>query len=302
MNIQTLSIVVPTKGCVNHCPFCVSRMHDKEYGQSFDKFQMSKRLKWAIMNGINTVILTGTGEALQNTKFLNDLADLFEEMGHPFPNIELQTTGVMLYRDASVTLLRRLGVNTISLSIANIFSDKLNTDTIQVSKSLEFELQHLILFLKGYHFNVRLSLNMLKDYDDYGTHQIFDRCKELKADQITFRKMWYDKDESPLTPESQWIKDNACEFLTLSNVKKYVVGTTRHVNMGRSPLNFVEHGAGKFLYTLPFGGKVYSVDGMSVVIDDDCMSKENNTSLKYAILRENGKLYAQWDDEGSLIF
>jgi len=61
-------------------------------------------------------------------------------------------------------------------------------------------------------------------------------------------------------------------------------------------------GHGKFLYRLPFGGKVYSINGMSTVIDDDCMSKENNESLKYVILRENGKLYNRWDDLGSLIF
>ena len=26
MQIQSLSVVVPNKGCVNKCPFCVSRM------------------------------------------------------------------------------------------------------------------------------------------------------------------------------------------------------------------------------------------------------------------------------------
>lgn len=46
MNIQTISIVVPTKGCVNQCPFCVSRMHENNYENSFDEFQMTKRIKW----------------------------------------------------------------------------------------------------------------------------------------------------------------------------------------------------------------------------------------------------------------
>lgn len=298
MNIQTLSIVVPTKGCVNHCPFCVSRMHEKDYGYSFDKFQMTKRLKWAIMNGINTVILTGTGEALQNYKFLSNLAELFKEMSHPFPNVELQTTGVLLQKECdprflvsktnpiypSIDLLQDLGVNTISLSVANIFSDKLNNEIIHINEKLELNLRDLIKFLRKFNFNIRLSLNMLKDYDDYGTVQIFSKCKELGTDQITFRKMWYDPNESPLTPESEWVRDNACNPDVITHISFYV------------------RTYGKFLYTLPFGGQVYSVNGMSVVVDDDCMSKENNNSLKYAILRENGKLYAQWDDEGSLIF
>jgi len=41
---------------------------------------------------------------------------------------------------------------------------------------------------------------------------------------------------------------------------------------------------------------------MTVVVDNDCMNKDNIENLKYVILRENGKLYCQWDDEGSLIF
>jgi hypothetical protein len=32
------------------------------------------------------------------------------------------------------------------------------------------------------------------------------------------------------------------------------------------------------------------------------VSKNADEILKYLILRENGKLYTQWDDEGSLIF
>jgi hypothetical protein len=32
------------------------------------------------------------------------------------------------------------------------------------------------------------------------------------------------------------------------------------------------------------------------------MATETSDTLKYIILRENGKLYARWDDEGSLIF
>ena len=30
MQIQSLSVVVPNKGCMNKCPFCVSRMVDSD--------------------------------------------------------------------------------------------------------------------------------------------------------------------------------------------------------------------------------------------------------------------------------
>jgi len=307
MNIQTISIVVPTKGCVNKCPFCVSRMHDSPYENDWDEFQIKKRIKYAVMNGVNTCIITGTGEALQNTNFLHKLRKLFEEMNHPFPNIEIQTTGVLLsekkilwigekshqkvpveYFYPYIDLLKALGVNTISLSVADIFEDINNLKIIGVAKNLEFYLNELIPLLKERGFNIRLSLNMLKKYDIFTFDEIIGRCKFLGANQVTFRKMYIDKNIK--SPESEWVIKNACHEKTLLRIKHDIEG------------NKVIESRGKFLYKLPFGGKVYSINGMSIVIDDDCMSKENNETLKYIILRENGKLYCQWDNEGSLIF
>lgn len=308
MNIQTISIVVPTKGCVNQCPFCVSRMHENNYENSFDEFQMTKRIKWAVMNGVNTCIFTGTGEALQNYHFLGRVADIFRKMDHPFPNVEFQTTGVMLMdydeniagKDGKIlknyynfAIFKELGVNTISLSVSDIFDDSKNLDLIGVPKKLEFYNTELIPFLKERGFNVRLSLNMLKKYDTYTPEEIIGRAKFMGADQITFRKMYSDDDNSK---QSKWVEANKCSDKKLEDIKTYIQGKVFEREGGRIP------GFGIFLYKLPFGASVYSIDGMSTVIDDDCMSKENNESLKYCILRENGKLYAQWDNEGSLIF
>ena len=312
MNIQTISIVVPTTGCINKCPFCVSRMHCNKYDSIFDEFQMTKRIKWAVMNNINTCIITGTGEALQNIKFLVKLAELFEKLDHPFPNVELQTTGVLLtgektvlenpekpYFITTIDLLKKLGVNTISFSVSDIFHDISNMEIIGVSEKLRFELKTRIFFLKISGFNIRLSINMIKVYDHLLTSAIFDRCKELGADQVTFRKMYAGNDDSDQT---KWVKANACNPETLTNINEYIIG--REINGITSGIQYAHRtsGHGKFLYELPFGGEVYSVDGMSVVVDNDCMSKNNNKALKYVILREDGKLYSQWDDNGSLIF
>ena len=126
MNIQSISIVVPTPKCVNNCKFCVSKMHSNDYDKKFDKFELKKRIKYAVMSGVTTCILTGTGEALQNKEFLRNLADIFKEMDFPFPNVELQTTGVLLMSGESyidgrlgkgviiyknMELLKQLGVN-----------------------------------------------------------------------------------------------------------------------------------------------------------------------------------------------
>ncbi len=286
MKIQTISIVVPTKGCINNCPFCVSRMHENNYNVKINCFEIKKRLKWAIINGVNTCIFTGTGEAFQNKKFLEIMLNIFKEMNHPFPNVEFQTTGVMLLNnDKNVYFLKNLGVNTISLSVSDIFLDERNMNIIGVPEKLRFKLKDLIDYLKTYDFNIRLSLNMLNSYDKYGiiyyVSTILDKCKDLGADQVTFRKMYYYNNN---VEQSRWVKENQCSNETLLVIKEYI------------------EKFGEFLYKLPFGASVYSISNMSVVIDDDCMSKNNNETLKYVILRENGKLYVRWDDEGSLIF
>jgi hypothetical protein len=308
MKIQSISIVIPTKGCVNKCKFCVSCMHDNPYVNSFDEIAYRKRIKYAKINNVNTLILTGTGEALQNTDFLCKLKDVLDKEHHPFPNVEIQTTGVMLEEAGhtsygssigtsyehfpNIELLKQLGVNTISLSVSDIFSDENNIEIIGMPRKLQFNLQDQCNFIKDQGFNLRLSLNMTSAYNKKRPTEILGRCKELGADQITFRQLYHGNDNSDQT---KWVKKNAMKYVKLENLREYIGGGyTLHG----------EHvpGAGKMLYRLPFGPMAFSIMGMSTVIDNNCMSKNDTTNLKYVILRENGKLYCQWDDEGSLIF
>lgn len=296
MNIQTISVVIPTKGCVNNCKFCVSKMHENNYLSINDISSFVKRIKYAYDNGVNTCILTGTGEPLQNIKYLTLLDNIFKSMKNPFPNIELQTSGVLLNK-RNIEILKSIGVNTISLSVSNIFDDDKNMEVVGVPDKLKFKLKDLILKLKGHNFNVRLSVNMTKDFDNIPPSEIIKKCKDLGADQITFRELYHNNDDN--YEQTKWVKENACKPKTMKRIKKYIGGV--YVNFFNFRKN-IKKGKGNYLYTLPFGGRVYSIEGMSTVVDDDCMSKHNKDILKYVILRENGKLYCRWDDEGSLIF
>jgi len=311
MNIQSISVVVPTKACVNNCKFCVSKMHNNPYENKFDEIQYRKRIKRAAIERVSTMIITGTGEALQNPSFLRNLKDVLVKEGHPFPNVELQTSGVMLmnYSTGSihpyigvktfnnVKLLKELGVNTISLSVSDIFSSVKNSHIIGIPDKLYFDLDKLCKFIKDQGFNLRLSLNMTNIYDDKYPEDILQRCKELGADQITFRKLYGGGID---TPESIWVDENACKDVIIRRIEEYIAGAPWHNNRGEE---WTDRGDGKRGFKLPFGAWVYSIDGMSVAIDNDCMAKEEpSEDLKYVILRENGKLYWSWDDEGSLIF
>jgi len=295
MKIGSISIVVPTRGCINNCKFCVSRMHETNYKNKFDEFQIEKRIKWAVNNNVNNCIITGTGEALQNISFLYKLTKIFKKLNYPFPNVELQTSGILLSNgnydkevsnlilvSNNIEILNSLGVNTISLSVSDIFNDDNNMHVIGVPIGLRFKLKYLCSFIKEQNFNLRLSLNLNKTFDNISCNKLFLKLKELNADQITFRKLWYAKNEK--LDQSKWVKENSCNDKKLNEIYEFIISN------------------GTELYKLPFGAMAYSLMGMSVVIDNNCMSKNENEKLKYVILRENGKLYCQWDDEGSLIF
>ncbi len=262
-------------------------MHANDYEYLFDKEQIKKRIKYAVNNNVNTCVITGSGEPLQNRDFLHNLTYVFDELGHPFPNVELQTTGVSLMNKTkntfqNIELLKQLGVNTISLSVSDIFSDENNMSIIGTPEYSKFKLMELCEFVKSQKFNLRISLNTINVYDNIAPANLFIELKKFNPDQVTFRKLWHSGDLRQ--EQTAWVKDNACKEETINNIHEYV---------GSS---------GKALYRLPFGAMVYSVFGMSVVIDDNCMNKDEIEMMKYVILREDGRLYCQWDDAGSLIF
>ena len=289
-----MSIVVPTKNrCVNDCAFCVSKTHTNDYEDRFKdkeseeyilyKSDIRRRFDYAQLHNVDTIILTGTGEALQNIPFLLMIDDILKEMNNPFPRIELQTSGVML-TDDNLHILRQIGVSTISLSISDIFSDESNLSIMGVHPKLQFKLDEICKKIKDKGFNLRLSLNMTSVYNHIKTpRHFFVRFNELGANQVTFREMYYSNNN---TKEDLWIKEHLVNPILMSDIKSYIKIK------------------GKSQYVLPFGAIVYSIHKMSTVVDDDCMDDKGEVDniLKYLILRENGKLYTSWNDEGSLIF
>ena len=129
MKIQSLSVVVPNKGCINNCAFCVSKMHGDTCKNQMDDnlpfFDLYlrdyiKRLEFARHNGCNTVMLTGNSEPQQNRKFLTYFGMLMQMMRDPFQWIEMQTTGTLIDQNYLRFLRNHVGVNLISLSVSSL--------------------------------------------------------------------------------------------------------------------------------------------------------------------------------------
>lgn len=317
MKVQSLSVVVPTKNhCVNKCAFCVSRTHTnpyedrinlmvksiednkstiKEFNSKFydtNSFNIKdfiknhieakdyfNRLQFARDNGCNVIVLTGTGEPVQNMKFIEFFSEVNNTLKTPFKSIEVQTTGVLLDEEKLIKL-RNLGITTISFSISNIFDNEKNLEIIGCVEKLKFNVFEIIKLVKKHGFNLRLSLNLVNDYDKYTPEQVINRCEELGADQVTFRKLYKSELNNDI---DKWIENNASENF-YEDVSEYV------------------HKNGKLLGVLPFGASMFNVQEMSCCIDDDCMSEEPKDTYKYLILRENCKLYFKWETKSSLVF
>lgn len=296
MKIQSLSISVPvpTKkgGCINNCPFCCSNSHREiryennclQNGNIISIRDYTDRLIVSKEKGVDTLILTGEIEPLQNKDFVFEFLKLNRNLNSPFRNIELQTTGVFLNYDMLYDL-RVEGVTTISLSISNLFDDVSNMSVIGTPNKLKFNLDVLCSKIKNLGFNLRLSINMLKYLDSYKPEEVINRCKELGANQITFRKMWRTFDGSK---EDNWVSTNCCSDDVVESYNNWILKN------------------GRKLHRLTNGAFVYTILGMSTIVDMDCMDDKNEKYdeqvIRYLILRENGRLYTHWDDEGSLWF
>ena len=291
MNVQSLSICVPAS-CPNNCKFCVAHMHKEDYVNQIEKNKrfrdlykedFKKRLLFARDNGCNTVILTGNGEPLMNQKFLEDFGEWNKNLPHPFYWVEIQTSGVLLNDEYLRFLRNSVGVTTISLSLSSIFNDEKNFEYNETPEKLRFDLAKLCSEIKRYDFNLRLSLNMTDEYDEKSAEEIFDRLKELNADQVTFRVL-YKSSENPNSPQNKWIEEHGCLNSVISKINKYIKNN------------------GQKLELLPFGAMRYAVRDISTVVDDDCMNTEIKDTLKYLVLRPDCKLYTKWDSKGSILF
>lgn len=293
MKIQSLSVVVPNTRCVNNCAFCVSKMHCGAYRNQMDDnlpfFDLYlkdylKRLEFARDNGCNTIMLTGNSEPQQNRKFLTYFGMMMQMMQRPFRWIEMQTTGTLIDQNYLRFLRNHVGVNLISLSVSSL-DDQMNNAIIQTPANGGIELDWLCSEIKRYDFGLRLSLNLTDEFRKFGIqpHGLFKECRRLGADQVTLRILYSSGTD---TIQDHWIEQNGLKKLHVGKITGYVEEN------------------GRVLGILPHGAVKYSLDGLCVVIDADCMDKAERTDedYKYLILQPDCKLYSQWDDPASLIF
>jgi hypothetical protein len=248
----------------------------------YDLYQKDyiQRLEFARDNGCNTMMLTGNCEPQQNRGFLERFGTINNMLERPFRWIEMQTTGVLLDESYLRFLRNHVRVSTISLSCSSFDSDR-NAEYNGTRPELRVDIPGLCAAIKKYDFNLRLSVNLTDEFERMGVSRTFDAATALMADQMTFRQLYVSGKD---TAQDAWIGAHGASAEYRYEIKKSI------------------EEKGRPLERLEFGAVKYSVNGMSVVYDSDCMSVAVKEELKYLILRENCKLYSHWDDKASLVF
>jgi len=309
MKPQSLSILVPG-GCPNDCSCCVSKLHDSPYENQLEKnFQFEDlyrddyrdAMRYARDNDCNDLIFTGeNGECLVNKHFMRTVVEVNKSLPSPFVKCELQTSGCFLTEkgenggESNLRWLRDfVRIKIISLSLFDIFDSKNNSlYSKPKSKKAFVDIEETCKVIKKYNFTLRLSINMTNLYEKNGItpEDIFKKAKELGANQITFRVLYFVN--NPKTEKEKeindWILENKCSDEYMKSIRRFILKN------------------GRSLERLSFGAVRFSVDGISCVVDDNCMGKTKiedvKEDVKYLILRPNCKLYTQWDDAGSILF
>lgn len=285
MSIQSLSILVPCGDhCWNNCSFCVSRAHSEDYGQSIitaNNIPQSylDRVQFARDAGCDSLILTGTTEPQQNLPFIYRFLNLNRTLRTPFYNITIQTTGSGITQ-TELERMSMAGINTLALSVSS-FDDITNWNIIHTPGNKRIlSLVSLISYAKYYNMNVRLCVNLTDAFINYRPANFFEYATLNHVDQLTFRKIY----STNSGPQADWIAAHEFPEEKFKEINNYVCTTGKPINR------------------LPFGAIKYDVNGISTVVDDDCMSQHNIEEIRYYILRDNGHLYSRWDSTASLIF
>jgi hypothetical protein len=253
------------------------------YGTDQNRFRIdfAKRLAYARENGISTAILTGRNEPQQNREFLQMFAELNKDLKDPFRKIEMQTTGVTLDEDYLLWLRDTVGVTTISVSVSALDSAQ-NNAWNGTLKQNQVDLPYLTKMIVDLGFTLRMSLNLSNFYDEWTPKEIFQKVRDMGASQLTLRVFYQ---SSTPSPQNRWIAKHRIADAKVAEINSYIETN------------------GSVLGVLEYGATNYSVDGLSVVLDDDCMNKKVKAHVqKYWILRDDGKLYSQWDNPASRVF
>jgi hypothetical protein len=294
--LGSIQVVVPPMTscakCINKCGFCNAMMSgfDIPAMQSFtvgDEAFYKLQLEYARERGIDTLVITGVTEPQQNWPFLVFLGKIIKSFNHPdsrflpFRKVEFQTTGTILEERHLLRLKDEIGVTRINLSTSALDND-VNQAYNGTRDKAKVDILAMANLIRKLGLGLRMSLNWTDFYNDKTPEWILDYvANTLHADQLTVRRLFRSDGQ---TPQDEWIRKHAGSEDGLARFFAFIQthGTRQEV--------------------LPFGAYRYSIRGLNVAVDRDCMNLagDNRNHPRYLILYPPPLgLHTRWRDPTS---
>ena len=286
MHFQTFSIVVGSRACNAHCPFCISKQTGF-FGTpsvvNWRNFHVACRL--AHQANTTTVLLTGKGEPTLYPDHISDTLNGLKD--YKFPLIEMQTNGIRVAEnsddmDAYLNLWYNRGLTTIALSVVH-WDSEFNRRIYDPKSHTYYDLGALISKLHRVGFSVRLCVMLLKGYIDSPSQvgKMVDFASVNDVEQLTFRNITPSEvTEDPAV--TAWTREHALtedEFLTSVWAIRF---------------------QGTLLQHLMHGMDIYDFNGQNVCLGNcltlDASHKEEFRSL---IFFPEGSIYWDWQYKGA---
>jgi len=284
MHFQTFSVVVGTKACNAHCPFCISKQTGLPTPTKVNWRNFRVACKLAKQTSTTTVLMTGKGEPTLYPELIT--RHLREMDPFQFPLIELQTNGIRMASGELDEFLQSWydqGLTTIALSVVH-FDDRKNAEIYQPGKTNYTNLEVLIHKLHQIGFSVRLCVMLLKGYIDTanGVESMIWYCKHLGVEQLTFRNI----KAAEVTNDGKvtdWTAQHALNHAEVSAINDYVKEN------------------GTLLHRLMHNTVIYDVDGQNVCLGTCLTQDPNQDDFRQLIFFPSGDLFWDWQYKGARI-
>lgn len=270
MKADSLSVVVPNKGCAKACPYCVSRMTDS-FDTEFDTMMLNAPTvkKFAERAGINNVIFTSKGEPLENMQGLSMLINEFRDLPK-----EVHTDGEPL-KDPNVVIdLANSGIHIVAISVDSQEQFKTLLPAISIFKHMGLIVRINVIVNDGFSFSEAC-------FPEWWIMQ----ANKAGVRHVTFRKLTFPKDVEE-TPELEWIREN-----THNNQDFFKMLSWR-----------LDKSATRGLITA-HGEIFYDYMGVSIILQKKCIQEHpHENAIRSLIFQTDGHLYTHWGRKGSIIF
>lgn len=290
MKFKLFSVVVGTEACIASCPFCVScEKPNKENlkTQEINVRNLKIAANLATRSNVDTVMLTSRGEPLlfpdEITTYLTELQPF------KFPFIELQTNGILLYKQKEkyIPYLKKwyeLGLTTITISTVSE-NEELNRKNYLPNESQYIDLPELIKMLHEIGFSLRLTCVCCKNTMDTPNKVLsyILYAKKHKVEQVTLRPV---NDEYRRESTQKWIKDNKLDSIQISKLKSFL------------------DEAGTKLLEIDRIGTIYDVEGQNVCFSVPLNKYTRDTDPengRQLIFFPDGHIRYEWEMSGGIL-